>query len=277
MMDRTRLMRKKKTELLHMLKERRKKTDPKALKKELVDLLLEIQPDSAPRAEADAVTPEEAPRPPAEASHEPVLDESASTTAAEHAQEGERMRATELPQGYGEDRIVAMVRDPHWVFAYWELTPGGIERTGRELGEDGGSMKVVLRVHDTTGIAFTGENARGHFDIAVGDATNWYIETGRPDSSYCLDIGLLGPSGSYKAIARSNTVHTPRADMSDEVDERWLGIEEGAEPVPGLHTAFPVGESSAELIEMMKKQLRIHEEAGGSLFSMTTQQKQKKP
>ncbi|MBC8450924.1 DUF4912 domain-containing protein, partial [bacterium] len=34
-----------------------------------------------------------------------------------------------LPQGYGEDAIRLMVRDPYWLYAYWELT----QERGREL------------------------------------------------------------------------------------------------------------------------------------------------
>ena len=63
--------------------------------------------------------------------------------------------------------------------------------------------------------------------------------------------------------------------MSEEIDVRWTSGQEELEHIHRLLRAFPVGESSAELIEMMKKQLRIREEqeAGGSLFSMTVQKK----
>jgi hypothetical protein len=168
-----------------------------------------------------------------------------------------------------------MVRDPHWVFAYWELTPESFEEARKAFGGDGERATTILRVYDTTGVAFSGENANSQFDIAVGDANNWYINTGCPTRSYCMDIGLLSPQGAFRTIARSNTVDTPRADMSEEIDERWISGQEELEHIHRLLKAFPVGESSAELIELMKKQLRIREEqeAGGSLFSMTVQKK----
>jgi hypothetical protein len=182
----------------------------------------------------------------------------------------------ELPRRYGVDRIVAMVRDPYWLFVYWETTPEGIDRARRELGGDGDGARTVLRIYDTTGITFTGANAHSHFDIEVGaDPDNWYINTGWPDKSYCIDIGLLAPSGEFRTVARSNAVHTPRAGMSDEVDERWMSLEEEFERMYALSGGFQVGGASAELREMMERQLQMQlgSEAVGSLFSMAVTQR----
>ena len=43
----------------------------------------------------------------------------------------------ELPDGYGDNRIVLMVRDPLWLFAYWEIRKGVLNKvlnTPRPLG-----------------------------------------------------------------------------------------------------------------------------------------------
>lgn len=29
----------------------------------------------------------------------------------------------ELPARYGKDQIVALVKDPYWLYVYWEVTP----------------------------------------------------------------------------------------------------------------------------------------------------------
>ena len=298
-MDRKRLMRKKKSELLGLLRKHGKKADPKTLKKDLVEMLLEAMPASARKPATKPITKKKAQKEPAarskslkkiQAAVQPRMQEppprvevappatSPGIAAPEAipAPDAEALSSpAELPRAYGEDRIVAMVRDPHWVFAYWELTPGSVERTRHKFAGDGERATIALRVYDTTGVVFTGENANSHYDIEVGNADNWYINTGRPTRSYCLDIGLLSPRGAFATIARSNPADTPRADMSEEIDERWMSGEEELAHIQHLIKAFPIGESSAELIEMMKKQLRVREEqeAGGSLFSMTVQKK----
>jgi hypothetical protein len=178
---------------------------------------------------------------------------------------------TTLPHHYGDDRIVAIARDPYWMFTYWEVTPAAFERARRALGPEIDRSKMALRVYDITGVAFTGENANSYFDIEVeGGADNWYINTGQPNRSYCVDIGLLGPEGSYYTLVRSNPVLMPRASMSDEVDESWMSLEEEFERIYALSGGFQIGHGSLELREMMEKQLRMQlaSEAFGSLFSM---------
>jgi hypothetical protein len=168
----------------------------------------------------------------------------------------------------GEDRIVLMVRDPYWIFAYWEFAPGTLLRIKRELGDTDDRFKVALRVYDVTGVSFTGENANSHFDIEVSDeADNWYIETGRPDGSYCVEIGLLGPDGIFRASARSNPVSTPPAGVSEKADEHWMCLEEEFERIYALSGGFEVGEGSVDLRKMMEKQLQQNlasETAGGA-------------
>ncbi|MCX7662069.1 MAG: DUF4912 domain-containing protein, partial [Candidatus Omnitrophica bacterium] len=53
----------------------------------------------------------------------------------------------QLPQGYGEDRLVVQTRDPWWIHAYWELTPKIYEKVMLELIEQFYQAKKVLRVY----------------------------------------------------------------------------------------------------------------------------------
>ncbi|NQU07437.1 MAG: DUF4912 domain-containing protein, partial [Candidatus Abyssubacteria bacterium] len=145
-----------------------------------------------------------------------------------------------------------------WLFVYWEITPQSLRRARGELEGEGADSKLTLRVYDVTGADLTGEHANRLFDVEVaGDADNWYINTGGPERSYRVDIGLLTPRGEYRTIARSNTASTPRAGIAKEVDERWMSLEEHFERIYALSGGFRVGENSAELHEMMQKQLQM--------------------
>jgi len=138
----------------------------------------------------------------------------------------------ELPDSYGDNRIVLMVRDPEWLFAYWEIRTDVMDSVLNMLGSLAHGAKIVLRVYDVTDIIFNGNNAHKYFNIEVtGEARNWYIHVGEPNRSFCVDIGFLTPNGTFRILSRSNTVRTPRTSVSEVVDEKWMSIEELYEKV----------------------------------------------
>ncbi len=307
MMDKKKLMRKTKSEIVEMLEAQGIEADESAPKKDLVDSVLAAARKPRPAPAQKAKAGKQAKKPMAVKRKKERVGEAEAVRKAQqtvektkYSTEFARPKAkpeeapppeppreerpappaypTELPQGYGDDRIVAMVRDPYWMFAYWEITPETFGRARQELREKADGSKTVLRVYDITSVLFTGENANSHFDIEVtGGANNWYINTGRPNRSYCVDIGLLSPEGSFYTLARSNAAHMPRAGMSEEVDECWMSLEEEFERIYALSGGFQIGAGSLELREMMERQLRMQlaSEAVGSLFSMAVPQKER--
>lgn len=128
----------------------------------------------------------------------------------------------QLPFHYGDDRIVLMVRDPWWLYAYWEVTASRQQQVLDQMRERSEKVAArVLRVYDVYGVTI--QNAHGHFDIEIGPtADNWYIDVGRPDSEWVVEIGFRAVSGRFFPIVRSNTVRTPRYGVSDVFDEEWM-------------------------------------------------------
>ena len=154
-------------------------------------------------------------------------------------QKFEAERNFELPSRYGDNRIVAMVRDPYWFFAYWEVSD---QRRGEISRMAGGELfsraKEILRVYDT-------ENWK-YFDIHLaGGAVSWYIKVPAPNRTYCVDIGFLLPDGRFIAAARSNWITMPLDRMSDIIDEEWLIPD--WEKIYSLSGGFGIGQSSQEV------------------------------
>lgn len=153
------------------------------------------------------------------------------------AVEGGAAQHTGLPHAYGEDRIVLMVRDPYWVFAYWEIDPARIDREKAWFGLD---SRLAVRIYDITGVHFDGANANGFYDQEVYDRVgDWYFDLGRPSHSFCADIGLLSSEGRFLTLARSNYITMPRDGASDVIDEEWMSLEEEYARLYG----FPAGSS----------------------------------
>jgi hypothetical protein len=136
---------------------------------------------------------------------------------------GYRQTSRDLPSGYGTDKIVLCVRDPWWLYTYWEVINATWDRLKRELGDDFYKAKKILRVYDVSHIIFNGTNAHRYFDIELGlDSVNWYIDTAGPGRSWCVDLGLRLADGRFITIVRSNTVSTPLDGPSWITDEEWM-------------------------------------------------------
>ncbi len=132
-----------------------------------------------------------------------------------------------LPTRYNEDRVTLFVRDPHWCFAWWELT--SVSRARLAVPPD---RAPVLRFYDVTRLVWDGRNHHEARDIVVHtDVGDWYVELGRPGASFIAELGLRDDGGRFVAVARSNRVDMPRAGPSPDVDPAWPPIADD----PRLH------------------------------------------
>lgn len=160
----------------------------------------------------------------------------------------------ELPHRYGRDRLVILVRDTHWIYAFWEVTESTLNRFRSELGNEFNKSRRILRVYDVSNILFDGTNAHSYFDIDVNDyADNWYINTQGPGKSWCVDYGLLLPGGRFVTILRSNVVTMPLDGPSWITDEEWMIPEDMFARIYGMSFGFgtssPVGKAWQERIK----------------------------
>ncbi|MEG6616483.1 DUF4912 domain-containing protein [Peptococcaceae bacterium 1198_IL3148] len=152
----------------------------------------------------------------------------------------------ELPHIYNHDTLVLMARDPNWLYAYWEITATKQQQFVQQYGSSA-NYQPVLRVYDISNIDnFDGTNAHHYQDVEINDyANNWYLKVDGPARTYCVDYGYRLKDGRFITILRSNFVSTPRASMSDIIDDEWLPIVELYPDVP----RYP-----ASSVEQMYKQ-----------------------
>ena len=126
-----------------------------------------------------------------------------------------------------KDRLVVMVRDPYWLHAYWELSRTTLARAQAALGQDWHAARPILRLMDVSSEDTTSASERQIRDIPIhGGVNNWYIDVNSPPRSFRVDIGYLGRSGKFFVLARSNVVTTPKAGVSDVLDENWSSVQE---------------------------------------------------
>ena len=152
-----------------------------------------------------------------------------------------------LPEGYGDTRIVLLVRDPYWIYTYWEIQESAVKEALSLHNLMGDEAQKVVRV-------YCGDES-SNYDIDVeGLINNWYINVGRPNTEFFVDYGLR-VQGRFIPLARSNRVRTPRSGMSEVIDDQWMTLEEESRMIYALSGGFRMGEWSLGLQEMMEKRL----------------------
>jgi hypothetical protein len=130
-----------------------------------------------------------------------------------------------IPWGYGQDRVTAMVVDPERMFVYWEVTDEAIARARRDLGRGGDGAWLNLRVYDVTGRLFDGTNAHSYFDHKVErHDRQWFFEINKPTAMNCVEVGLRSSEGFFVKIARSGRIEFPRREPVGGGHVEWLTV-----------------------------------------------------
>ena len=109
----------------------------------------------------------------------------------------------ELPRSYGRPVLFGIARDPHTLFAYWEIDwPAAF---GDKPPAD---RKVHLRVISEDGseeTRMTVEPFAGNHCVAVSQAR----------STYRIELGYHEPAEIWNSVATSDAIATPPADVSE--------------------------------------------------------------
>ncbi|MSP63157.1 MAG: DUF4912 domain-containing protein [Myxococcales bacterium] len=157
----------------------------------------------------------------------------------------------ELPDGYGVDECELIVRDPYHLFAYWEVTDGGLGDARRHLGDEAGDAKLVLRMFVThPGERGTTRDTRDHaLDQRRGRR---YLPAPKPGLQVRAAIGLVARSGLFAPIAHSGAVRIPPAEPAPTTVPVWI-------EVPAASSAG----GDAEPIRVLRgEEVRAHSERG---------------
>ena len=119
-----------------------------------------------------------------------------------------------FPQTYGVNRLRLLVKDPEWMFAYWDVDPRSLASLRADLGERASALsQLTLRVFEERG------GGASTF-LVPQDARTWYVPTRLAGRAYRAEVGVILPSGEFRPLARSNSVVTPRGARSSQKAKR---------------------------------------------------------
>ncbi len=146
-----------------------------------------------------------------------------------------------FPESYGQNRIRLLVRDPEWIFAYWDVKPESLEQLAKSLGERALALsRLTLRVVDPV--------SGGSSDILLPPGARWwYVRTDAARRTYRAELGVTLPSGQFRKLAESNTVVTPRVGPSAERARRRMSYRAAGELAPADAALALQAEREADL------------------------------
>ncbi len=244
-----------KTELVKLAKKKGVKVTTKMKKDELIKAL---------KKASEKVLKEKSEKEEKSISDEEIKTKTKKFEMLESPEEYEKLAALEhkeheeyqLPTQYGENKIVLLTRDPHWLHAYWEITESKKQEIYKLVGENGLKQgRLILRIYDVTDIHFDSTNAHKYFDIDLSeDSKSWYIYIEETNRTYCVDLGFLTQNGKLILIARSNVINIPRDEISELTpdEEEYMTIQEEIYKMSG---AGKTGESSISMKSKLEMNL----------------------
>lgn len=141
-----------------------------------------------------------------------------------------------FPESYGVNRVRLLVRDPEWIFAYWDVSASAMKDLGKSLGERALALsRLTLRVIDPV--------SGGSSDILLPPGARWwYVRTDSARRTYRAELGVILPSGEFRRLAESNTVVTPRVGPSAERARRRMSYRDARELPPSAAAAAGIAE-----------------------------------
>ena len=145
----------------------------------------------------------------------------ASTTRSDLSLSGVDDGLPELPEGYGDSRIVLMARDPQWCYTYWDAP-----NDHRQALRNQGGLQFALRLYDVTDLDLTTQKPHSLQQYACDEtARDWYLAIPVSDREYMAEIGYVTAVGGWLVLARSNSVLIPPVYSSDWHDDQFKAIE----------------------------------------------------
>ena len=117
----------------------------------------------------------------------------------------------ELPESYGTKKLFLTARDPHWLYAHWDLT----REQQHSFNHESTDGHLILRI-------FAGK-IEGHpaYEIHVHpESRHWFAHVERAGNSYAAELGFYSALGKWMRVAvSSGTVTPPDAAAKEDAAE----------------------------------------------------------
>jgi hypothetical protein len=112
---------------------------------------------------------------------------------------------SELPEAYGTGRIYVTPRDPHWIYAQWDLTLEQL-RHYNALSAHGHLVLQILKPDNEAGPAT---------EVHVHpESKYWFVHIAEAGARYVIELGYHAKTGAWTRLATSNPTVVPPDSIS---------------------------------------------------------------
>jgi hypothetical protein len=121
----------------------------------------------------------------------------------------------ELPESYGTKKLFLTARDPHWLYANWDLTAE--QQKALNAGSSDGHL--ILRIY--------AGKIGGHptYEIHVHpESRHWFAHVERAGNSYAAELGYYSALGKWMRVAVSSGTLTPPDAAATEGEAEFATI-----------------------------------------------------
>ncbi len=147
-----------------------------------------------------------------------------------------------LPESYGTGKLFLTARDPHWLYAHWDLTrEEQFRHNARSV-----DRHLVLRVFDTAQPDQTVAECHVH-----PESKHWFVHVEQAGHTYQTELGYYQRNRQWKSLAFSAPQSAPPDNISadTEVEFATIPLELSFETMLAL-LRESIGEAEAERVPL---------------------------
>jgi hypothetical protein len=153
----------------------------------------------------------------------------------------------ELPEAYGTRQLLLTARDPHWLYARWDLT----REQQKKYNTLSADRHLVLRIFEN--------EAKGAplAEIHVHPESNhWFAHVAKAGTKYIAELGYHTAGGKWTSISTSGATLTPPDAMSEDHSAQFATIPIEVPFAKLIELARVAVKESVPLVEVLQ-QLRL--------------------
>ena len=121
----------------------------------------------------------------------------------------------ELPEAYGTRQLLLAARDPHWLYAHWDLTLDQ-QRQYNSLARD---KHLALRIFVGTRTGTLATEVEVH-----PESRHWFVHVDGAGTQYVAELGYYRKEGTWTAVSTSSPTLTPPDNLSSDTSAEFTSI-----------------------------------------------------
>src|SRR5216110_770908 len=113
----------------------------------------------------------------------------------------------ELPEAYGTEKLLLAARDPHWLYAHWDLTREQLQGYNARSADG----HLVLRIYKDTAGGQPCNEVHVH-----PESVNWFINVAEAGAKFLAELGFYTANSKWNTISTSGATITPPDTLSED-------------------------------------------------------------